>query len=268
MEGQRRAPAGLAAAGLGRPVRPGTPGAALAALAELGSRDQPPPYAPLLTSRCQSLRFHHDPSRRRCRRRHSPSHFPLSCPSLRGKLRPTPQPAKHGASLPVGEAPPPTPRPLEDWPVRAAYLGPRGGALSDVGGRGLASHPGLLRELRAPRISAPGAGSGASVGSGRASKAPPAADARCGLRAPSGTPRLPPSRRRLPDSWSPPRAAPRLVCDWKPERNRQDTWTDFSRWSGCWWRVWLGTQKVEGWTERFQDSQVAQQVPASRFFST
>lgn len=68
----------------------------LAALAELGSREQPPPYPPLpplLTSRCLSLRFHHNPSR--SSRRHCPSHFPLSCLSRRGKPRQTPRPAKH-----------------------------------------------------------------------------------------------------------------------------------------------------------------------------
>lgn len=77
--------------GRGRdPSIPESPGS-LAALAELGSWDQPPPHPRLLTSRCLSLRFHHNPSPSR---RHCPSHFPLSCLSGRGKLRPTPRPAK------------------------------------------------------------------------------------------------------------------------------------------------------------------------------
>lgn len=100
------------------------------------------------------------------------------------------------------------------------------------------------RTLDAAHLS-PWEGSGASVDSGRASKAPPAADVLCCFRALSGAPRSPPSRLRLLEAWSPPQAAPRSVCDGKTERNRQDTWTDFSRWSGCLWGVWLGTHKVD-----------------------
>lgn len=218
MEGQRRAAAGPAG-GRGRdPSIPECSGG-LAALAELGSTQAPAPAAP------------------------AAPHLTLPEPPFPPQPEP-PQPLSEPFSAQLPQ--PPRKASADSAASQAQTSLPVGrlcglaGAdgLPEAAGRGLGAscevparragarvwlfHPGMWRELWTPRASAPESGAGPP----RTLAGPPKPrqPRTCSVvSAPSrGLRARPTSRRRLPDSRSPPRAAPRLVCGRKTERNRPD----------------------------------------------